>query len=120
VIAAQFEQELAHFGFYFEVPGIFVPGSDKDAETYSAQALLDILDKETSKLEPQGGLRRMVRKRSESANNMTYYFKDEMGTQYFKVAVPVQTGAGTLLDMQAARHILKQIKDVLMVRLGVW
>ena len=87
-----FETALTSRGFYFESPSVFLPGANRDAEAYTADQLLDILTHEENKT---GNFVSMVRKRSEQAGYMTYYFKDVAGFEYFKVSVPNATAENT-------------------------
>ena len=85
MLAQDFENALKPQGFYFESPSFFIPSANTDAEGYSAEQLLDILAHEND-------FRPMVRKRSEQMNTLTYYFKDEAATEYFKVVCPTSIG----------------------------
>lgn len=88
MFANEFEQKLLEKCFYFESPSFFIPGNDMDAEGYSAEQLLDILAHEQN---ATGSFRRMVRKRSEQVGYTSYYFKDGLVSEYFKVVVPNST-----------------------------
>ena len=120
MLANEFEAKLVAVGFYFKKPSVFVPGSDKDAEYYTAEDIMDILVQEGSPATPRGGFRKMVRKRFETTNTATYYFKDEKMSEYFKVVVPTSIAGGMWLDIFALRFTLKQAGDTIKVRLGMW
>lgn len=120
MIASEFEAHLLVRGFYFENPGVFVPGVDKDAEAYTAEQLMDILTHEGTDTNPTGNFLNMVRRRSEQMGYMTYYFKDEAHSEYFKVAVPTSTNAGAMIDLHALLFTIKQSIDTVKVRWGMW
>jgi len=92
MIAADFENDILARGHYIASPSLFSPGVDKDAEFYTGDQFIDIMNHDDD------GLVRLVRKRSEQTGNTTYYFKDEAKSEYFKVTCPNSVGAPTTLQ----------------------
>jgi hypothetical protein len=119
MLTNEFEAKLLAKGFYFENPSLFVAGVDKDAEYYTAEQILDIIDHESTVSDPCGDFRELIRRRSEQTGFTSYYFKEDMGTEYFKVVVPNATGA-QWLDLHAIHFTVKQVLDTIKVRLGMW
>ena len=100
---------------YIEMPSLFVPGTNKDAEYYAAEAFLRILALDDA------GFGRLVRKRSEQSGSKAYYLKDNHGVGYFKIVVPDgATGSGAVLDFTAFKSGVRQFLDTLKIRLGLY
>ena len=99
---------------YIEIPQLFVPGSNRDAEYYSPDVFVRILEHDDS------GLLRLVRKRSEQSGSKTYYFKDEKQTEYFKVVVPDAATGSAVFDLHAFKFGIRQFLDTLKIRLGMY
>ncbi|VVB59070.1 Uncharacterised protein [Candidatus Anstonella stagnisolia] len=101
--ATDFEKQLTDRGFYFENPSLMVAGTDKDAEFYAPEQLIDILiHEQTMTGKATGGFKTMVRRRGEGVGQMSYYFKDTQCSEYFKVVCPTgaSTGDGIMANIQ--------------------
>ena len=111
-----FEAALVGRGFYLESPSVFVPGTNRDTEFYTPTQFLDILSHSSG----TGGFVPLVRKRSESANASTYYFKDQAGFEYFKVDVPLGTAASSGgFDAIAVKFHVCQAFTIFFLRCGL-
>jgi hypothetical protein len=104
--ANEFEQKLKDLGFYLESPSFFIPGSNKDAEGYMPEQMLDIIGHDKDKFSS------LVRRRSEQVGMLTYYLKDTLGVVYFKVlaqtSATMQTG-GNPMEMPKIPEWAKNI-----------
>ena len=96
------------------MPSLLVPGANKDAEYYSADAFVRIMARDDV------NLTRLVRKRSEQSGSKSYYFKDNLGVGYFKVVVPDAATGSAVFDVQAFSSGIRQFLDTLKIRLGVY
>jgi hypothetical protein len=105
---------MTTYKHYIEMPQLFVPGSNRDAEYYSPEAFVRILEHDDS------GLVRLVRKRSEQSGSKSYYFKDNLGVGYFKIVVPDAATGSAVFDFQAFGSGIRQFLDTLKIRLGMY
>jgi hypothetical protein len=110
--ATDFEAALLAQGFYFINPSLFVPegtATYATPEDFTSKVLSNDAD----------NLSKCIRRRSEQANAMTYYAREQPGTSYFRVNVPTGTGTPGTIDVLALKFRLKQICDTIAIRLGI-
>jgi len=113
MLSSEFETKLVQKRCYFVFPSLFVPSANRDAEYLTPDDMLKIMDNNMSDIS------KCVRKRAEQSGSFSYYIKNTLSTQYWKVVCPISTGA-SFNFLAGTMSAVRQLIDTIKVRNGLF